>query len=402
MEEEKEQHKNGFQYKIPKGQSIASITSKNLSDQTPQVLFIERCLELLAPGGRLGIVAPESMFCNPSHKYIMNYVEQHARIDAIISMPENLFQPHTHAKTCVVLMTKLDTPHQKIRKDHKIFMAVAKWCGHDSRGLEIPHDDIPLIQKRYEKFKAGEDLSYDHLGFTITQNEILNSIYLPIYYNPEIRTQLDSLKDTYDLITIGQLVEDGLISINTGDEVGKLAYGTGQIPFIRTSDIANWEIKLDPKQGLSEDIYAKLALKQDVRPYDILMVRDGTYLVGTCAMISPSETKIVYQSHLFKIRSNDHNKFNPYLLLALLSSPIVKHQIRAKQFTQDIIDTLGRRIMELELPIPKDKATQEQIITHVKEVFDKRNEAKELMRNVLLNVTPVHRFSDDSSFMTLV
>ena len=276
-------------------------------------------------------------------------------------------------------------------------MAVAKWCGHDSRGLEIPYDDIPLIQERYEKFKAGEDLSYDHLGFTITQDEILDSIYLPIYYNPEIRTQLDSLKNEYDLVTVGQLVEDGLISISTGDEVGKLAYGTGQIPFIRTSDIANWEIKLDPKQGLSEDIYAKLALKQDVRPYDILMVRDGTYLVGTCAMISPSETKIVYQSHLFKIRSNDHDRFNPYLLLALLSSPIVKQQIRVKQFTQDIIDTLGRRIMELELPIPKDKATQEQIITHIKEVFDKRNEAKELMRNVLLNVTPLHRFDDDSS-----
>lgn len=76
----------------------------------------------------------------------MNYVEQHARIDAIISMPENLFQPHTHAKTCVVLMTKFDTPDQTVAKDHKIFMAVAKWCGHDSRGLEIPYDDIPLIQ----------------------------------------------------------------------------------------------------------------------------------------------------------------------------------------------------------------------------------------------------------------
>lgn len=107
-------------------------------------------------------------------------------------------------------------------------------------------------------------------------------------------------------------------TISTGDEVGKLAYGTGQIPFIRTSDIANWEIKLDPKQGLSDDIYTKLAPKQDVQPYDILMVRDGTYLVGTCAMISPSETKIVYQSHLYKIRSNDHDRINPYLLLALL------------------------------------------------------------------------------------
>ena len=396
------QYDLGHQWKTLKGEKASVKIEKPLSDQTPQVLFIERCLELLAPGGRLGIVAPESMFCNPSHKYIMNYVEQHARIDAVISMPENLFQPHTHAKTCVVLMTKFDTQNHQVDPEHKIFMAVAKWCGHDSRGLEIPYDDIPLIQDRYEKFKSGVELSYDHLGFTVKQKEIVDSIYLPIYYNPEIQEQLDSLQKDYELITVGKLVQDGLVEISTGDEVGKLAYGTGQIPFIRTSDIANWEIKLDPKQGLSEDIYNRLSSKQDVKPYDILMVRDGTYLVGTCAMISPSETKIVYQSHLFKIRSTDHEKINPYLLLALLSSPIVKQQIRSKQFTQDIIDTLGRRILELELPFPKNKDEQDNVIAQVKDVFNKRNEAKELMRTVLLNVTPVHRFDDDSTFMTLI
>ena len=396
------QYDLGHQWKTLKGEKASVKTEKPLSDQTPQVLFIERCLELLAPGGRLGIVAPESMFCNPSHKYIMNYVEQHARIDAVISMPENLFQPHTHAKTCVVLMTKCGTQNHQVDPEHKIFMAVAKWCGHDSRGLEIPYDDIPLIQDRYEKFKSGVELSYDHLGFTVKQKEIVDSIYLPIYYNPEIQEQLDSLQKDYELITVGKLVQDGLVEISTGDEVGKLAYGTGQIPFIRTSDIANWEIKLDPKQGLSEDIYNKLSSKQDVKPYDILMVRDGTYLVGTCAMISPSETKIVYQSHLFKIRSTDHEKINPYLLLALLSSPIVKQHIRSKQFTQDIIDTLGRRILELKLPFPKNKDEQDNVIAQVKDVFNKRNEAKELMRTVLLNVTPVHRFDDDSTFMTLI
>lgn len=395
------QYDLGHQWKIPKGESVFSKTEKVLSDQTPQVLFIERCLELLTPGGRLGIVAPESMFCNPSHKYIMNYVEKNARIDAVISMPENLFQPHTHAKTCVVLMTKLSQA-DTINPDHRIFMAVAKWCGHDSRGLEIPYDDVPLIQERYEKFKSGHELAYDHLGFTVKQSEIVDSIYLPIYYNPEIKNQLNSLKSDFDLVTVGKLVEDGLVSISTGDEVGKLAYGTGQIPFIRTSDIANWEIKLDPKQGLSEEIYNNLSAKQDVQAYDILMVRDGTYLVGTCAMISPSETKIVYQSHLLKIRSTNHDKINPYLLLALLSSPIVKQQIRAKQFTQDIIDTLGRRVLELELPFPKNLDEQQRIIEQVKEVFDKRNQAKEVMRNVLLNVTPIHRFDDDSTFMTLM
>ena len=138
-----------------------------------------------------------------------------------------------------------------------------------------------------------------------------------------------------------------------------------------------------------------------MQPYDILMVRDGTYLVGTCAMISPAETKIVYQSHLMKIRSNDHDKINPYLLLALLSSPIVKQQIRSKQFTQDIIDTLGRRVMELKLPFPKSAEEMDRIIAQVKKVFDKRNEAKELMRDVLLSIIPVHRFDEDSTFLTL-
>ena len=299
-------------------------------------------------------------------------------------------------------MTKCAGQESINESEHDIFMAVAKWCGHDSRGLEIPFDDIPLIQNRYLQFRDGQKLSYDHLGFTVKQSEIVNNIYLPIYYNPEIRKQLNSLTDDYDLITIGNLVKQGLISISTGNEVGKLSYGTGQVPFIRTSDIANWEIKLDPKQGLSEEIYQSLAEKQDIQALDILMVKDGTYLVGTCAMISPNETRIVYQSHLYKIRSNNHEKLNPYLLLALLSSPIVKQQVRSKQFTQDIIDTLGSRIMELELPFPKKQEKQRQIIERVKLVFKKRNEARDVMRNVLLNVTPAHDFDNESSFMTLV
>lgn len=391
----------GHKWKAQKD-GTAEKADKLLQEQTPQVLFIERCLKLLMPGGRLGIVAPESMFCNPSHRYIMNYVEQHAQIDAVISMPENLFQPHTHAKTCVVVMTKFSDEHPCVSPDHQIFMAVAKWCGHDSRGLEVPFDDIPLIQERYEQFKAGKELAYDHLGFTVKQSQIKDSIYLPIYYNPEIRSQIESIQDRYQFVTVQALVDKGLLSISTGDEVGKLSYGTGQIPFIRTSDIANWEIKLDPKQGLSEEIYQSLAKKQDVQAYDILMVKDGTYLVGTCAMISPGETKIVFQSHLYKIRSNDHSKLNPYLLLALLSSPLVKQQIRSKQFTQDIIDTLGRRIMELELPFPKDEEETKRVIARVQSVFDKRNEAKSIMRDVLLNVTPIHRFDDESTFMTLI
>jgi len=96
----------------------------------------------------------------------------------------------------------------------------------------------------------------------------------------------------------------------------------GSIPFIRTSDISNWEMKSDPKHGVSREIYESLAKKQDVRAGDLLMVKDGTYLIGTCAIVTEADKEILYQSHLYKIRVNDNGYgLNPYLLLAFTDCP---------------------------------------------------------------------------------
>jgi len=302
------------------------------------------------------------MFCNPSHRYIVQHIKSVARIRTVISLPEELFQPYTHAKTCAVVIEKKKTDTDK---GHEIFMGIAKWCGHDSRGLPIPHDDLPKILEKFMEYQSNGGLQYDHLGFVINEKDITDNIYLPKYYNPEISQKLNVLKPSHDLLVFGDLVKKKVLSISTGHEVGKLAYGAGNIPFIRTSEIANWEIKLDPKHGLSEAVYDEFKTKQDVQENDILMVRDGTYLVGTCGLVTKYDVKIVYQSHIYKIRSNRHDVLHPFLLLAVLTSPIVKAQISSKRFTQDIIDTLGARIKELVLPIPKDAATRNEIIDNV-------------------------------------
>jgi type I restriction enzyme M protein len=93
-------------------------------------------------------------------------------------------------------------------------------------------------------------------------------------------------------VRIGDLVEQGTLSVDTGVEVGKMAYGTGKIPFIRTSDLSNWEIKADFKHGVSLEIYEEFKGSADVQPGDILFVRDGTYLIGTTAIVTESDVPI--------------------------------------------------------------------------------------------------------------
>jgi type I restriction enzyme M protein len=226
-------------------------------------------------------------------------------------------------------------------------------------------------------------------------SEVEDNIFIPKYYDPEIRGDLVTLQPTHQLVTIGELIEDGVLApITTGHEVGKLAYGTGEIPFIRTSDMANWELKIDPKQGVSEAIAAPIAAKQNLKPHDILMVRDGTYLVGTSAMLTPYDltSGLIIQSHIYRIRVRAPEKLSPYLLLALLNTSIVKRQIRSKQFTQDIIDTLGSRIQEVVLPIPKSDQAKNEVIERTKQIVEGRarlrNEAREVARLALGHAEP--------------
>ncbi len=122
-------------------------------EESPQLLFIERCIQFLKPGGRLGIVLPESIFGMPKYGYVVKWLLETFTLRAFISLPEEVFQPYTHAKTCVVVLENREPP-----PDYEIQMAIADWCGHDSRGNptlrvdpngeEVLLDDLPKIAEQ--------------------------------------------------------------------------------------------------------------------------------------------------------------------------------------------------------------------------------------------------------------
>ena len=67
---------------------------------------------------------------------------------------------------------------------------------------------------------------------------------------------------------------------------------------------------------------------------------------------------------------------DPYLFLGILNSYIVKRQFRTKQFTRDVIDTLGNRIEEVVIPIPKSIKLRNAISSAVKSAIDSRVAAR--------------------------
>jgi type I restriction enzyme M protein len=364
-------------------------TSELLKNSPPQVLFVERCLSLVKPGGRIGMVVPESILSGKNYRHVVEFIRQSATIDAIIGMPDALFKTSgkggTHTKTALLCLRKNDGKDQ--RRNGLVFMAEAAWCGHDSRGRRIPRDDTPFIARNYLACRqASGELKVGPLGFTVASKDLKPGILAPRAYDPDIAQLLQNLEKSHALVRFGDLMQQGTLALCTGDEVGKLAYGTGEVPFVRTSDLSTWEIKVDPKHGVSRSIFEAVKTKQDVQAGDILMVRDGTYLIGTCALVTKHDVEIVLQSHIYKIRVHHNELLDPYLLLAILSSPIVQRQIRAHSQTQDIINSLGNRINELILPIPRDPIVRHEISQLVERVIRERVGARELAREIVESV----------------
>jgi type I restriction enzyme M protein len=371
-----------------------------ISKQVPQILFIERCLQLLKPGGRMAIVLPDGIFGNPSDRYILQYILQEAKILAVISLAPETFLPSTHTKTSVLFLEKKRS--ETATEDYEIFMAIAYNVGHDKNGKikykingkgkyimdghgnKIIDDDLPIIAERYRLFKENELQHYDHLGFIIKLTDIKDSILIPNYYDPEIDEKLREMEGSgrYVLTSVRELIERGLLSIKRGHEVGSQYYGMGDIPFVRTSDIVNWEIKIDPIKCIPEEIYEKYKKSQDIQESDILLVTDGTFLIGRTAIVTSFDKKIVIQSHIRRLRCLKPQQLNPCLLLYLLNTDIVQQQIKAKTFVQATISTLGNRIYEIILPIPKDKNVIDEIIDEVSSIVEMKICVKRKMDNI--------------------
>jgi len=101
------------------------------------ILFIERNLNFLKPGGRMAVVLPQGRFNNSSDKSIREYLAERCRILAVVGLHGNVFKPHTGTKTSVLFVQKWDDTLCPRVDDYPIFFATMKEPSKDNSGDKI-------------------------------------------------------------------------------------------------------------------------------------------------------------------------------------------------------------------------------------------------------------------------
>jgi len=118
------------------------------------ILFIERNLDFLKPGGRMAIVLPQGRFNNSSDKQIREFIADRCRILAVVGLHGNVFKPHTGTKTSVLFVQKWNDdpsigPLCLRVDDYPIFFATMQEPSKDSSGdkIYLRKKDLPNIFK---------------------------------------------------------------------------------------------------------------------------------------------------------------------------------------------------------------------------------------------------------------
>lgn len=144
-------HKSKFNKKTKTWELQSELNNKGKkAGVEPQILFIERCLQFLKVGGKLGIVLPDGIYGNDKLGYIREYLRKNTKLLAVIDVPSETFQPNTSAKTSILIAEKIKEG-EKI-DSHFIFMAICETCGHDRRGNPTTDDDVALVKDKYFDF----------------------------------------------------------------------------------------------------------------------------------------------------------------------------------------------------------------------------------------------------------
>lgn len=143
------------------------VKSEKTTARPPEILFIERCVQLLKPGsGRAALVLPDGILGSPGLGFVRQWILNNTTILASVDLHPDTFQPGTSVQTSVLLLERKS--NQQRREEfaagrisvYNIFMAVCDHIGHDKRGNAVHVRDsqgYEIVQETEEAITTGTD-----------------------------------------------------------------------------------------------------------------------------------------------------------------------------------------------------------------------------------------------------
>lgn len=362
-------------------------------NQNAEILFIERCIQLLKEGGRMAIVLPNGNFENPSLEYLRYYIKLKAKILAIVNLPQETFIPFgTGVKTSLLFLEK-DTPN--INKQYPIFFGRVTKLGYqgnkngtplyqkdkygqtlkDSSGQPILEEDFSVIVAEYKKFQNGIVIESDN-AFSINYNE-LNGRFDFDFYSPENRKMFTNL-DNVKTVRLGDICD--IVKVKSK----KLKDQNSTVEYVELSDINTHSYEI-----INSTTYQVHELPSrasyELQEGDII-----TAIAGNSIGTRKHATALVTKDFEGNICTNGFRvlrnfKIDSYYLLYFLKSEVFLKQMFMYRTGAAIPNVSDNDLCNIIIHLPNEK-TIDEISKKMRKAFELRQESRNQIESIHLEL----------------
>ena len=278
------------------------------------ILFLQRSINLLKRGGKLGITLPHNIL---SRQDVIAYILDRTHIMAIVSFPKNFYKKQNVGavnKTVFLYLVKKDDVNVG-SMGSRIFMAIIEEAGQKFKGKIKDDNDIPTVMKNYEKFLRGESMIEDRFGFGVdnTIDFTIRGLAPERYLNHRcIEGTSSNLETSFHIITLGELIKGGMISVNKFKSLTTAQYikvnEKDPVPVLLSSEITPFRVLKKHEKYISRSTFDRIfnnaAKKLQVN--DILFTKNGASgRLGVSVCITEENLDLAPQSYFYKIRINN-------------------------------------------------------------------------------------------------
>jgi len=296
--------------------------------ETPpfEVLILERGIELLSPGGRLGIVIPD---VNLTQKNVLNFIWKKSIILGVISLPSETFNPYgSGAKTSVLLLKKKRKEDEETKK---IFMASVYQIGYDSTGRKKGNGKnyFEDVVGFFHRFLIGEKINpifNDKFAVFLLEGDKLHFAKENLKVNNYIPYRNLKEKRGVRYVKLGEVAD-----VLRGYTPGWHDYTDSGVPILKVRNLNNKfiDFNFERRGYVPEEIYKKHQ-EAHVKQFDILLTASAhkpEYIAKKVDIVDvlPSE-KCMCVAELLILRPKAC--IDPFYLLAVLRKKDVNEQFR--------------------------------------------------------------------------
>ena len=347
----------------------------------PEYLFLERCIEWVAPGGKIGIVIPRGVLDNDKALPLRTLVFRETRVVAVINCHDDTFKPYTDAKTAILILQK--KMHSKEKDDdYRIFMAISQGIGHNGLGEPIYKTnatgdqiivngdpvldhDCDEIYKAWLAIENGEKPSSEYY-YSIRRKEIATNLSLnPVKYLPRYTESRQSVlqfgeRDDWHVERLGEIaaVFNGPRlrrpyadkGITSGETIVRFFTGNA-VTQTRGENIKYLDLKKAKPNQLK--MIERLRLRRGM----ILLTRSGT--IGRVVYATSYHDGAIGTEDVIRVVVED-DALRGYIFQFLLSRA-GQNQLKMNIYGGIVDHIEPRHVKDILVAIPKERDTLERI-----------------------------------------